>query len=152
VVRWVLLGVAASLLELALLRGLVEGLDWPLPVATAAAAEVLILGKFLANDRFVFGHPWPDLARLVRYHGASFGALAVYWLVLNALSLFGGLPYVAAFVVGTAAAFSWSLITNFVWVWEQHNLPEDPVGYAQPHAHPHSFPFVRGPRKLSRGE
>ena len=48
---------------------------------------MLILAKFLANDRFVFGHPWPTLTRLLRYHGASAGALVVYWLVLNALSL-----------------------------------------------------------------
>jgi len=144
VFRWVLLGVTASLLELALLHGLYDGLLWPLPIATAVAAEVLILVKFLANDRFVFGHPWPNFTRLVRYHGASAGALVVYWLVLNALSLLGGVPYVAAFVVGTAAAFAWSLITNFVWVWEQHNLPEGTAGFA------HSQPFRT--RKLSRGE
>jgi hypothetical protein len=41
----------------------------------------------------------------------------VYWLVVNALSLLLGMVYVAAFVVGTAAAFSWSLLTNFLWVW-----------------------------------
>ncbi|HEY1294097.1 MAG TPA: GtrA family protein [Chloroflexota bacterium] len=129
-VRWVLLGLTASLLELALLRGLVELALWPLPLATAVAAEVLILGKFVVNDRYVFGHPWPNLSRLLRYHGASAGALVVYWLVLNALSLLAGVPYMAAFVVGTAAAFTWSLLTNFLWVWEQHNLPRASTGYA----------------------
>jgi putative flippase GtrA len=144
VVRWVLLGVTASLLELAFLRVLVELVQWPLPLATAVAAEVLILVKFLVNDRFVFGHAWPSLTRLIRYHGASAGALIVYWLVLNALSLLGGVPYVAAFVVGTAAAFTWSLITNFLWVWEQHNLPKASSGYAQPQPFP--------TRKLSGGK
>ncbi len=142
--RWVLLGVSASLLELALLHALYEGLRWPLPVATALAAEVLIIAKFLGNDRFVFDHPWPNFTRLVRYHCASAGALLVYWLVLNSLSLAAGVPYVAAFVIGTAAAFGWSLITNFLWVWEQHNLPRGATGYAQPQ------PFRT--RKLSRGE
>jgi putative flippase GtrA len=142
--RWVVLGVTASLLELALLRALYEGLQWPLPVATAVAAEVLIIGKFLANDRIVFDYAWPNLSRLVRYHGASAGALVVYWLVLNALSLAAAVPYVAAFVVGTAAAFTWSLVTNFLWVWEQHNLPRGTTGLAQPQ------PFRT--RKLSRGE
>jgi putative flippase GtrA len=132
VFRWVVLGLTASVLELALLHGLYDGLLWPLPIAAVVAAEVLILGKFLANDRFVFGHPLPNFTRLVRYHGASAGALIVYWLVLNALNLLGGMPYVAAFVVGTAAAFAWSLITNFVWVWKQHNLPQGTAGYAQP--------------------
>jgi putative flippase GtrA len=142
--RWLLLGVTASLLELGLLRLLYEGLTWPLPLATIVAAEVLIIAKFLANDRLVFDYPWPNLARLIRYHGASAGALVVYWVVLNALSLAAGVPYVAAFVVGTAAAFTWSLITNFLWVWEQHNLPKGSSGYAQPQ------PFRA--RKLSRGE
>jgi dolichol-phosphate mannosyltransferase len=117
VAGWFLLGLTASLLELALLRALYEGLEWPLPIATAVAAEVLILFKFLMNDRLVFNHAFPTLGRLVRYHGASAGALVVYWLVVNALSLLLGVVYVAAFVVGTAAAFTWSLLTNFLWVW-----------------------------------
>jgi putative flippase GtrA len=117
VVGWVGLGLTASALELLLLRALYEGLLWPLPVATATAAEVLIIFKFLMNDRFVFNHPWPSSARLVKYHGASAGALAVYWVVINALTLLAGVPYVLAFVLSTAAAFTWSLFTNFLWVW-----------------------------------
>jgi putative flippase GtrA len=114
---WLVLGVTASLLELALLRLLYEVMDWPLPIATVVAAEVLIVFKFLLNDRLVFNHAWPTLGRLVRYHGASAGALVVYWLVVNALSLALGVVYVIAFLVGTAAAFTWSLLTNFLWVW-----------------------------------
>ena len=45
--------------------------------------------------------PGPAMNRLVRYHGASAGALVVYWLVINGLAELLGLPYVAAFVVGT---------------------------------------------------
>jgi putative flippase GtrA len=117
VAGWFALGLAASLLELALLRALYEGLLWPLPVATAVAAETLILVKFVANDRVVFDHSWPTVRRCVKYHGASAGALVVYWLAINALSLAGGMPYVAAFVLSTALAFTWSLLTNFLWVW-----------------------------------
>ena len=116
-VGWFLLGITASVLELGLLRILVDTLQLALPLSTALAAEVLILFKFLLNDRLVFNHTWPSLGRLVRYHGASAGALVVYWLVVNALSLFVGMLYVVAFVVGTAAAFGWSLLTNFLWVW-----------------------------------
>ena len=119
VAGWVLIGIAAALAELALLRGLVEGLAWSLPIATVVAAEVLILVKFCVSDRWVFGHPWPTLDRALRYHGACVGALVVYWLVINALSELAGTPYVLAFVIGTAAAFTWSLFTNFLWVWAQ---------------------------------
>jgi putative flippase GtrA len=106
-------------MELALLRVLFELLEWPLPVATAIAAEVLILGKFVTTDRLVFGYASPTVNRLLRYHGASAGALLVYWLVINGLAELRGVPYVAAFIVGTAAAFAWSLVTNFLWVWAQ---------------------------------
>ena len=116
---WFIIGVTASLLELALLRVLYESLVWPLPVATAVAAEVLILVKFFTADHWVFGHSRPTLKRLARYHGASAGALVVYWLVINGLAELLGVPYVAAFVVGTGAAFTWSLVTNFLWVWAQ---------------------------------
>jgi putative flippase GtrA len=116
---WFVIGATAALLELALLRVLFELLGWPLPVATAIAAEVLILGKFVTTDRLVFGHALPTVNRLLRYHGASAGALLVYWLVINGLAELRGVPYVAAFIVGTAAAFAWSLVTNFLWVWAQ---------------------------------
>jgi putative flippase GtrA len=119
VAAWVALGVAGSLVELALLRGLIEGLLWPLPVATAFAAEVLIVCKFLLADRWVFRHQRPTVNRLIRYHGASAGALVVYWLVINWLGLIVGMVYVVAFVVGTAASFIWSFLTNFLWVWAQ---------------------------------
>jgi putative flippase GtrA len=114
---WFVLGVAAAVVELGLLRVLYEGLGWALPLATAVAAEALILAKFLIADRWVFGHPRPTVERLVKYHGASAGALVVYWLVINGLSGMLGVPYPVAFIVGTGASFAWSLATNFLWVW-----------------------------------
>jgi len=114
---WVVLGIGAAFVELGLLRVLFEGLGWALPVATAVAAEALILAKFVIADRWVFGHPAPAFNRLIKYHGACAGAFAVYWLVINGLSELVGVPYTLAFVVGTAASFAWSLATNFLWVW-----------------------------------
>ena len=117
VVAWVGVGLAASLVELGLLKLLYEGASWPLPIATALAAEVLILVKFGVSDRWVFARTGSGIARLLRYHGASAGAFVVYWLVINGLAAWLDVPYALAFVVGTAAAFVWSLITNFLWVW-----------------------------------
>jgi putative flippase GtrA len=116
---WFVIGLGGALLELALLRQLIELAHWSLPVATAVAAEVLILAKFVVADRWVFGHGDPALDRLLRYHGASAGAFVVYWLVINGLTQFVGLEYVIAFILGTAASFAWSLLTNFLWVWAQ---------------------------------
>ena len=117
VAPWLLIGCGASLVELLLLRLLHEDLGWPLPLASATAAETLIMVKFLLSDRCVFGHRWPQLRRLLRYHGACAGAFVTYWLVINGLAALLAVPYVAGFVVGTAVAFTWSLLTNFLWVW-----------------------------------
>jgi dolichol-phosphate mannosyltransferase len=117
VVGWFVVGITGSLVELGLLRLLVEVLLWPLPAATAVAAEVLILAKFLIADRWVFGHALPTVNRLLRYHGACAGAFVVYWLVINGLVELLGVPYVLAFLAGTAASFAWSLMSNFLWVW-----------------------------------
>ena len=114
---WTILGVAAAGAELALLGALYQGLHVALPVATALAAETLILVKFVVADRWVFGHPRPALDRAIRYHGACAGALVVYWLVMNALAVGLGVVYTLAFLLGTAASFLWSLLTNFFWVW-----------------------------------
>ncbi len=117
VLAWLVLGVSAALVELGLLRVLVELVGWALPVATAVAAECLILAKFAIADRWVFNHPWPAWDRLLRYHGASAGALVVYWIVINGLAALVSTPYVVGFVLGTGAAFAWSFLTNFLWVW-----------------------------------
>jgi putative flippase GtrA len=116
---WVIVGVAGAVLELALLSVLYEWLSWPLALATAVAAEALILAKFLVSDRWVFGHALPTVNRLLKYHGASAGAFIVYWLVINGLAELAGWPYAVAFVLGTGAAFASSLVTNFLWVWAQ---------------------------------
>jgi putative flippase GtrA len=115
------LGVAAAVAEFGLLRLLVEELGVVLPLATIAAAETLILVKFVLADRWVFGHRRPTLRRAIRYHGACAGALVVYWLVINGAAALG-LVYTIGFVVGTAASFLWSLLTNFLWVWSAPKL------------------------------
>jgi putative flippase GtrA len=117
VASWFVLGIGATLAEGALLRLLVEVLEIALPVATAMAAEAAILVKFTIADHWVFGHRRPTVGRLIRYHGASAGALGVYWVVINGLALFLEVPYLIGFVLGTGAAFAWSLVTNFLWVW-----------------------------------
>jgi putative flippase GtrA len=111
------LGVAASTVELGLLGVLVSVLMVSMPIASATAAEALILVKFAIADRFIFGHSRPRWDRLLKYHGACLGALIVYWLVINGLVALADVPYVIGFIVGTGASLGWSLATNFLWVW-----------------------------------
>ncbi len=114
---WALLGVVALVAELSLLSFLVEIVRLPLWIASALAAETLILARFAAMDRWVFGHTRPAWERLVRYHGASAGALVVYWVAINAAVGLLGIQYLLAALAGTGASFLWSLVTNFLWVW-----------------------------------
>lgn len=121
--RWLVLGAGAAVVELALLRLLVEVLLVHPWAASALAAEALILARFAVADRWVFQHPRPTLPRLLRYQGACTGALVVYLVAFNGLTLLLGAPYVVAFVLGTAVSFAWSLVTNFLWVWRPKPAP-----------------------------
>ena len=119
---WFALGVLAFGAELALLTAVRQGLHWPLWLSSAIAAELILLGRFLSTDRFVFGYGHPTLARCWRFHAAAAGSFTVSWLVLNGSATLLDLHYVAAAFLGSVAAFIWSAVTNFLWVWR----PEGP--------------------------
>ncbi len=122
-VGWTVVGVAAAVVEFGLLRALTVWLGVALVFASALAAETMILAKFAATDRWVFGHGRPAFGRLWRYHGACAGALVAYWLTINGTATFLGAPDWLAFILGTGASFLWSLASNFLWVWAQPSPP-----------------------------
>jgi putative flippase GtrA len=119
---WFGLGVLAFGAEIAVLVVLQEYLQCPLWLSSAIAAEGVLVARFVTTDRFVFGHPRPTLGRCWRYHSAAAGAFAISWLVLNGSAATLGVPYVAATFLGTVAAFGWSALTNFLWVWRRPAL------------------------------
>lgn len=114
---WFVLGLVAFGAEVALLAVLYQRLRCPLWLASAVAAETVLLARFLATDRLVFGNETTSLVRCGRFHGAAAGSFAVSWLVLNGTATLLGLPYVAAAFMGSVAAFMLSALTNFLWVW-----------------------------------
>lgn len=116
---WFGLGVVAFAIEVGLLAILHQWLGMHLWMASALAGETMILGRFLTNDRYVFGHPTPSLGRCWRYHAASAGSFVVSWLVLNGTAHELQVPYPVATFLGSAASFFWSALTNFLWVWRQ---------------------------------
>jgi putative flippase GtrA len=116
---WFALGVIGFVLELGLLAILHQWLGMHLWMASAVAGETMILGRFLTNDRFVFGHATPSFGRCWRYHVASAGSFTVSWLVLNGSAHALQVPYPVAAFLGSAASFVWSALTNFLWVWRQ---------------------------------
>ena len=121
---WFVLGVVAFGFELALLALLHQYWRWPLWQASALAAEIVLLCRFLSTDRLVFGYPRPSLKRCWRFHASAAGSFAVSWMVLNASATFLGLPYAPACFVGTVASFVWSSLTNFLWVWRLDKAKE----------------------------
>jgi len=119
---WVALGLIAFGLELGLLAILHQWLGMHLWQASALAGETVIIGRFLTNDRYVFGHPTPSFGRCWRFHVASIGSFTVSWLVLNGTAHALQVPYPVAAFLGSAAAFVWSALTNFLWVWRPRPL------------------------------
>lgn len=122
---WTLLGVMATGLEIGLLGILYRTWAVPLWLASAVAAETFLLVRFVIADRWVFGNGRPSPGRLFRYHGASAGAFTISWLVLNGSAAVLAIPneFIVPSLLGSAAAFCWSLLTNFLWVWRA--APED---------------------------
>jgi putative flippase GtrA len=118
------LGVLAFGAELVVLSILYQRLLCPLWVASALAAELSLLCRFVTNDRFVFGCERPSLSRCGRFHAASAGSFAISWLILNASAGLLGLPYVAAMFCGTVSSFAWSALTHFLWVWRNEAVGE----------------------------
>ena len=116
-IGWFALGVLAFGVELILLAILHQWLRMPLWIASALAAELVILGRFLSTDRFVFGHRAPSLGRCWRFHVSALGSFTVSWIVLNSAAVMLGVQYVIAAFLGSVAAFAWSGLTNFLWVW-----------------------------------
>jgi putative flippase GtrA len=114
---WFALGVLAFFIELGLLAILHQWLGMHLWLASALAGELVVLGRFLTNDRYVFGHAAPTFGRCWRFHVSSLGSFTVSWLVLNGSAHLLGVPYPVAAFLGSGASFVWSGLTNFLWVW-----------------------------------
>jgi putative flippase GtrA len=114
---WFALGVLAFGIEIVLLTVLHQWFKVSLWIASAMAAEIVLIGRFLTTDRFVFGYTRPSLGRCGRFHISALGSFLVSWLVLNSAAAMLGVQYVQAAFLGSVAAFAWSGLTNFLWVW-----------------------------------
>lgn len=114
---WFGLGLLAFAAEVGLLAVFHQWLGIHLWLASAIAAEIVLLARFVSNDRLVFGHATPSFGRCWRFHVAALGSFTVSWLVLNGSAHVLACPYAVAAFFGSVAAFGWSGLTNFFWVW-----------------------------------
>jgi putative flippase GtrA len=120
--RWLALGIVTAGFNLGLLYLLVDGLGISFLIAPVVSGEISLVLRFLANDRWVFGHPRPTWKRLAIYHVAVAGGFLVWWVTSNILVLLG-FHYLLASVMAISGSISFNLISNFFWIWRQRPHP-----------------------------
>ncbi len=118
IVRWWIVGLFFTGINIPLLYCFRDLLHLPLTIATLIAAEIGTVFRFLVNDRWVFHHPNPTWQRLWQYHVASVGSFIIWWSAANLIPRFG-IHYLIASVLATACSVGWSMITNFLWIWRR---------------------------------
>lgn len=114
--KWIVVGAACMILNLTLLGALVDLAHWSVPVATLVVAIFGTVLRFLAIDRFVFGHRQPAWTRFVAYCIATSGSVCVGYAVVNSL-VWLGLHYLFAALATTASSVTLNFASNFLWVW-----------------------------------
>ena len=108
------IGVGLNVLILRIVYGELHVL---LPVASAIAVETTIITNFLLNNRWTFGERSVSPTRLARYNLAALGGLVITTAILTFLTTRIGVPYIAADLVGIAAATAWNFGTSIFWTW-----------------------------------
>ena len=114
--RWMLVAFAFVGVNAGLLFVAHELLTLPILAATVIAGEASTLLRFVANDRWVFGHSRPTLRRCWQFHLTVLASFAVWAGITAGLSAIG-VPYLLASVVGNASTVAWGLSTSLLWVW-----------------------------------
>jgi putative flippase GtrA len=109
-----LIGVGVNVLILRIIHGEFGLL---LPLASAITVEITIVINFLLNNWWTFGERSISGHRFARYNLAALGGLAITTVVLTLLTSRIGMPYIAADLVGIAAATVWNFGASTLWTW-----------------------------------
>jgi len=114
--RWWAVGLAFTALGTGAMYVATDVVHLPLLAGTLICSEILMLVRFLINDRWVFGHRRPTWLRLWQFHVASAGGSVIWLIAANGLPRFG-VHYLIASLVGTACSVCVSMLLNFLWIW-----------------------------------
>jgi len=118
VMRWLAVGLVFAGFGLALIKLMAGVLAWPYAVATFCSGEIGTLLRFLAVNRWVFGHPRPTWKRLGQYHVANAVGFAIWWGAANGLRT-AGVNYLLAAVLAMFCSVGFNLLSNFWWIWRK---------------------------------
>jgi dolichol-phosphate mannosyltransferase len=116
-IRFGLVGCVGVGLNVLILRILYGEFHLLLPVASAIAVETTIVSNFLLNNRWTFGERAISVTRFARYNVAALGGMLITTVTLTFLTTRVGVPYIAADLVGIAAATAWNFGTSVFWTW-----------------------------------
>ena len=127
--RYALVGVAATASHYALLAALVEGAQCPAWLASGAGATLGAQVAFAGNRRFTFAHIGPWGPAWLRFQGtAVLGALLGMGIV--AVGVGAGWHYLGAQALATGCALLLTYAINRVWTFSKPNPNVHPP---QPH-------------------
>ena len=135
-IRFVSVGLSGTLVNLAVLIGLVRIAHFNVILSYIIALEISILSNFCLNHWFTFrsiGTTHKEqqsdvtvfLNKLFRYNVVSLGGVAISWLIFSALYHELHLGYVLADILGIAVATSWNYWMSIRLVWKIVDTPID---------------------------
>lgn len=116
-VRWFLVAFGSVFLGLGILYTLIDGFGLSVWLGSILCAEIGTLFRFVLNEHFVFRTAGSLWERLVKYHLANIGGYLIWLATINLTNAFG-IHYLIGSVMGMAASMTWSIVTNFGWVWK----------------------------------
>jgi putative flippase GtrA len=116
VVKFATVGISGTLVNTLVLYLLYRGLRLPLAVSSILAVESAVLNNFVLNDRWTFGHAGPSFLRFIRFNAASLAGLLVNVVTISFLT-HAGMSFLAADLLGIAAAFALNFVLSSRWVW-----------------------------------
>ncbi len=116
--RFGVVGATGTAVNTAVLYLLARRVGLPLWLSSALAVELAIMSNYLLNDRWTFAARRPSFRRLAKFNVASLAGLGLnvttVWLLARS-----GVYFLAANLVGIAAAVTANYVFSVTWVWRR---------------------------------
>ena len=115
--RFGVVGLIGTVVNLAVLELLHGGLGWGFTRSSAIATEVAIIGNYFGNELWTFHHRKVSLRRLVQFNGTMLVGAAVQVGIATLLERF--MHHLAAQAIGIAIGSGLNFAFNFGWTWRK---------------------------------